>query len=422
MRYKHSRSKTKAAFAILAPLLLATAVITQPAQAQKFKVLHTFKGSDGIGPDAQLVRDSSGNLYGTAGGGGTGKCGNPGCGTAFKMDKTGKLVWVHSFWGEDGWQPFPGLLRDAAGNLYGTTAYGGKTSHPCPSAGCGVVFKLNKNGKETVLHKFSGVDGWPPVGPLVEDQGGNLYGATQYGSDGGVVFKLDKRGRETVLYSFGCGSHHGCDPGAGVILDAVDNIYGTTFIGGDLNCNPGQGCGEVFKVDTGGHETVLHVFEGSDGANPWSPLLLDSAGNLYGTTQKGGNLDCQGGLGCGVAYKLSPNSNGTWAETVLYTFCSASNCADGQFPSAGGLIQDSAGNLYGTTIEGGAYAGGVVFELDASGAETVVHNFTGGADGYYPLVGVTLDVAGNLYGTATDGGGRGDGTVFEIQSVAHPLE
>jgi uncharacterized repeat protein (TIGR03803 family) len=413
-----SRSAAKAVFAIFIGSLLASAVVAQTAQAQTFKVLHTFHGKDGIGPDAQLVRDSAAELYGTTAGGGAKNCGNVGCGTVFKIDKKGKILWLHSFNGPDGDFPF-GLLRSAAGgNLYGTTVYGGKASHYCPSSGCGVVFSLNKNGKETVLHKFNGVDGAAPVGPLTEDSADSLYGATSDYNDGGTVFKLDKAGRETVLYRFTCGSD-GCHPAAGVILDAAGNIYGTTFIGGDISCNPGQGCGVVFRVDTAGNEAVLHTFEASDGANPTAPLLLDSAGNLYGTTQNGGNLSCDGGLGCGVVFQLSPNSDGTWTETVLFTFCSQSNCADGMFPSIGDLVRDSSGSLYGTTIRGGGTGCGgdgcgVVFKLDTSGNETVLYNFTGGADGYDPLGGITRDARGNLYGTGDAGGAHGDGTVFMI--------
>ena len=304
-------------------------------------MLHAFHGKDGDGPAAQLLQDSNGNLYGTTISGGSSKCGGGGCGTVFKMDKTGKPVWLHKFQGANGDEPF-GLLRDAAGILYGTTTFGGKASHACGSIGCGVVFKLDSNGAETVLHKFNGIDGAAPVGPLIEDRASNLYGATSDYSDGGTVFKLGKAGGETVLYRFGCGPE-GCDVAAGVILDTAGNVYGTTFIGGDMNCNPGQGCGVVFEVNTAHDEMVLHTFEASDGANPTSPLLLDTAGNLYGTAQAGGNLDCQGGLGCGVAFKLSPNSNGTWSETVLYTFCSAPNCTDGKFPSEGALVRGRDG-------------------------------------------------------------------------------
>jgi uncharacterized repeat protein (TIGR03803 family) len=171
MRPQKPCSAAQSIFVIFSTLLLVLATGIQPAQARKFKVLHTFKGSDGAEPDAKLIRDTAGNLYGTTGTGGSSNC-QGGCGTAFKMDKTGKLVWSHSFNGADGQTPFPGLLRDASGNLYGTTYYGGKTSRSCPSIGCGVVFKLDKNGKETVLHKFNGVDGSSPIGPLVEDRTG----------------------------------------------------------------------------------------------------------------------------------------------------------------------------------------------------------------------------------------------------------
>jgi uncharacterized repeat protein (TIGR03803 family) len=407
----------KPLFAIFITFLLASAIVPTQAQARKFKVLHTFKGSDGDGPASQLVRDKAGNLYGTTVVGGSGKCSNGGCGTAFKMDKTGKLIWLHSFQGANGDEPFPGLLRDAAGNLYGTTVYGGDLNHFC-SLGCGVVFRLNKSGKETVLHKFRGdPDGYYPVGPLVKDKAGNFYGATQLGGKGGLgtVFKLSPAGKETMLYHFGGGSEGGA-PGAGVILDSGDNIYGTTLIGGS-GCS--QGCGVVFKVDGSGHETVLHTFGASDGANPASALLMGSAGNLYGTTDNGGNLGCEGGQGCGTVFELSPGLGGSWTETVLYSFCSASNCTDGRVPFPGPLVRDTAGSLYGMTQLGGTYpcAGsgcGVVFKLDTAGKETVLHNFSGGKDGNNPLAGLTMDAAGVLYGSASAGGAHGNGTVFEI--------
>lgn len=408
-------------------LLLASVVVPARAQAQTFKVLHTFHGIDGAGPASRLVIDKAGNLYGTTIAGGSSQCTGGGCGTAFKMDKTGKLVWLHKFQGANGDEPFPGLLRDALGNLYGTTIYGGTANHYC-SLGCGVVFKLDGTGKETVLHRFTAdPDGYYPVGPLVKDKAGNVYGATQLGGKGGLgtVFRLSPAGKETILYNFSGGSD-GSAPGAGVVLDSGGNIYGTTFIGGYLNCNPGQGCGVVFKVDTSGHETVLHTFEASDGANPAPVLLFDSAGNLYGTTGFGGNFACQGGLGCGVVFELAPQSNGTWAETVLYTFCSLSNCTDGRRPAEGPLIRDSAGSLYGTTELGGGGSGcagdgcGVVFKLDNGGNERVLHSFTGGNDGSRPITGLTMDSARNLYGTAPAGGNTrcnpqtGCGTVFKL--------
>jgi len=161
----------------------------------------------------------------------------------------------------------------------------------------------------------------------------------------------------------------------------------------------------VFELDSAGNETVLYGFTGgADGGVPDSVLLEDSAGNLYGTTEQGGNSECTGGAGCGVVFKLSPQSGGGWSETVLYTFCSLSNCADGAYPGTGPLVMDPAGNLYGTTYFGGTYDDGVVFKLDTAGNETILHTFTGGADGGFPNAGLIRDNAGNLYGTASGGG------------------
>jgi uncharacterized repeat protein (TIGR03803 family) len=405
-------------------LVFWLASVLVPAQAQKFKVLHTFKGSDGDGPAAQLVRDSKGNFYGTTISGGTSKCKYKYCGTAFKMDRTGKLVWLHSFLGGNGLQPGSGLFRDASGNLYGTTAYGGKINNHVCSLGCGVAFRLDPTGKETVLHKFTGgVDGYFPVAPLVEDNTRNIYGATNLGGKGlGTVFKLDRTGKETTLYSFPSFSI-GAFPVAGVILDSAGSIYGATGYGGAFSCN-GSGCGTVYKLDKAGKETVLYNFTGSsDGYFPTSALIWDAAGSLYGTTIDGGNLACQPGIGCGTMFKLSPNSDGSWTETTLYIFCSLSNCTDGRNPSQGPLVRDAAGNLYGTTESGGSCGGsdcGVAFKLDTTGKETVLHSFTGGKDGSRPWAGLTIDNEGILYGTTAAGGDAscnppiGCGVVFKI--------
>jgi uncharacterized repeat protein (TIGR03803 family) len=413
MRSKKPFSAGKSTFVIFITLLLASAIVPTQAQARKFKVLHTFHGRDGGGPMGVLVRDSAGNIYGTAGGG-TGKCSKFGCGTVFKLDKVGKEVWLHSFGGGNGRQPMAGLLRDAAGNLYGTTVFGGTMTPACGGAqgfGCGVVFKLDKTGKETVLYKFKGTpDGLAPEALLVGDKSGNLYGTTYQGGDHtlGAVFKIDKNGRETILHSF-AGPIDGGGDGAfsyeGVIQDAAGNLYGVTDAGG-ANC-----CGVVYKVDTTGKETLLYSFTGfSDGDGPDSVLVADAAGNLYGTTRVGGNSGCTGGGGCGVVFELSAHSDGSWTESVLYTFCSLPNCADGAQPLTGPLVRDSSGNLYGTTYFGGANHNcdvdgcGAVFKLDTKGDETVLHSFTGGADGEFPYAGLTMDSHGNLYGT-TQGGG-----------------
>src|ERR1700676_3487691 len=205
MRSKKPFSAGNPTFVVFITLLLASAIIPTQAQARKFRVLHTFHGKDGNGPVAVLTRDSAGNLYGTTSAGGTGKC-NSGCGTAFKLSKSGKQVWLHSFNGANGESPSAALLLDAAGNLYGTTDYGG---NPKCTSGCGTVFKLDGSGKETVLHKFNGSpDGWTSDSLLAKDALGNLYGTTEFGgtNDNGIIFKVDKESKETVLYSFTGGS------------------------------------------------------------------------------------------------------------------------------------------------------------------------------------------------------------------------
>ena len=419
-------SAAKPIFAILMTLLLASVAHAQ-TQATKFKVLHTFHGPNGAFPITQLTRDETGNLYGTTSEGGTGVCtfgsSKVSCGTAFKLDKAGKQVWLHSFQYSGGESPMAGLLRDTDGNLYGTTVYGGESGSSCGAVkiGCGVVFKLDKNGRETVLHRFSGgtSDGEFPEALLIQDSAGNLYGTTLQGGqpEEGTVFKLNKAGKETILVTFDFTD--GGEPFPGVISDAAGNLYGTTSVGG--SCAEGT----VFEIDTGGIETVLHDFCGGDGAYPESALTWDDAGNLYGTTAEGGSSDvCDDG--CGAVFELSPDSGGGWMEKVLYSFCSVPNCADGENPLFGRLVRDAAGNLYGTTAFGGSHrncngdACGVVFKLDQSGRETVLHSFTGGADGADPKAGLTIDAAGNLYGTAGYGGDTkcdppyGCGTVFKI--------
>jgi len=415
-------------FVIFVTLLLASAIAPTQAQARKFKVLHTFHGPNGYGPGGVLARDAAGNLYGTTEAGGTGKCGSSGCGTAFKLDKYGRQIWLHSFNGVSGRSPQAGLLRDTAGNFYGTTTEGGKSTKVCggiQSGGCGVVFKLDTTGTETVLHKFTGSpDGDGPEALLVQNSAGTLYGTTYLGGKHGygAVFKIDGGDKETVLHSF-AGPPDGAAPYPGVILDAAGNLYGLTFDGGTgTACD--FGCGTAFEVDTTGKETILHNFDGGvDGAAPASALIADSAGNLYGTTTAGGNGEC-GGTGCGTVFELSPQSDGSWKETILYAFCSLSGCTDGEAPDRGPLVRDSAGNLYGTTVFGGtskncAGSGcGTVFKLDANGKETVLHSFTDGADGGVPVAGLAMDAAGVLYGTTLGGGDatcvNGCGTVFKI--------
>jgi uncharacterized repeat protein (TIGR03803 family) len=428
MRSRQSHVAPRAFFALIWLFLLATALAVQPAHAKtRFKVLHTFHGTpkDGAAPGGQgfLVRDSAGNLYGTTGSGGEQACGKYPCGTAFKLDKNGKEVWVHTFQRKNGLGPDAGLLRDSTGNLYGTTLDGGVTS--CGNKiGCGTLFRLDGAGHETVLYKLKGgmSDGWAADSPVARDAAGNLYGTTEYGgpAEAGVIFKVAPDGKETILHSFTAGSD-GCTP-IGVTLDGSGNLYGVAEEGGGgSTCAEGEGV--LFKLDTAGNNfTVLGTFGGSGGAYPDSPLLLDASGNLYGETAEGGNsTGCSDG--CGTVFEFSA----TGQETVLYSFCSLSNCEDGQGPG-GGLVRDSAGNLYGITEFGGKYRNcngdtcGVVFKLAANGTETVLHTFTGGTDGALPAGGPVMDGLGNLYGTASEGGDAnchfngipGCGVVFKL--------
>jgi uncharacterized repeat protein (TIGR03803 family) len=413
---------------IFLTFLLASAILPTPAHAQAFTVLHIFKGApnDGEAPYGPLSRDSAGNLYGVTVEGGRGECSQSGCGMAFALNRAGRALGSFSFDGENGQYPSGGLLRDSAGNFYGTTEQGGDATDACGGAqggGCGVAYRLTKAGKEE-LYRFQGTpDGYEPGALLTEDAAGNFYGTTGLGGEdgSGTVFKIDRAGKETVLYSF-TGGLDGCNPDQGVILDALGNLYGTTSGGGAGFCN--SGFGTVYELDTAGKLTVLHTFEGEDGANPDSGLIFDPQGNLYGTTQNGGASEGCGG--CGTVFELTPQQGGNWSEGVLYSFCSLPECADGERPRVGPLVRDRAGNLYGTTYFGGAYrncngdACGVVFEIDAAGHEQVLHSFTGGVDGALPTAGLIIDASGNLYGTTEEGGDTscyppyGCGVAFEI--------
>src|ERR1700692_3831409 len=309
----------------VAVALLSTLVSSHSSQAQTFTVLHQFAGfpNDGRMPTAPVIQDAAGNFYGT-----TFRAGSFGGGTVFKIDASGNETVLHNFWaGKWGVNPAGGLVKDLAGNLYGTTRAGGDLSCD-PGIGCGTIFKLDPTGHLTVLQRFHGTDGTGPNGDLLLDPAGNLYGTTIVGgqASAGTVFKVDTiTGHLTVLHSFS-GKEGGGQPFGGVVLDGAGNIYGTTTVGGDFNCGLTVGCGTVFKLDTALDEIVLQAFPGgADGSTPLGGVVLDAAGNLYGTTSKGGNTACS--LGCGVAFKVDP---ATLRETVLYSF---TGFADGAFPA-----------------------------------------------------------------------------------------
>ncbi len=310
----------------------------------------------------------------------------------------------------------PSGLMGVNGNFYGTTALGGMSNE-------GTVFELTSQGKLISLYSFNRADGRnPTIGPLIRDRAGNLYGTTQNGGDlhcvafttnagCGTVFKLSAGGKETILHSFSGGPTDGSYPLAGLIADSAGNLYGTTELGG-IGCN-GQGCGTVYKITPTGTESILYSFTGgADGSNPeYVDLVIDPAGNLYGTTGGGGDLTCSGhSSGCGVVFKIDP----TGKETVLHAFTGGT---DGSGPSTG-VVRDSNGNLYGTVTSGGNCRNcGLVFKIDLSGNETVLHSFTEAEVG--PALSASsllLDPAGNLYGTTLYGGSLSLGTVFEVSS------
>jgi uncharacterized repeat protein (TIGR03803 family) len=432
--------RTMAAFvrltAVLATFVAAAFMTGGRASAQE-KLLHSFNynGKDGAQPEAGLIFDGTGNLYGTTVFGGTGACfSGYGCGTVFQLVARAGGGWVekvlHSFQndGVDGSTPYAGLVRDASGNLYGTTQNGG-------TYGYGTVYELTPKAgggwTESVLYSFNsnGTDGTGPQSTLILDAVGDLYGTAAYGGSGtctnsinsavgcGTVFELTPQtGRgwiETTLYDFKNDGLDGNAPSASLTFDTIGNLYGTTLYGGNnTNCIAVPGCGTVFeltpKVGGGWSETVLHNFDNNfkDGTMPMGSLVFDTAGNLYGTTSSGGPKEA------GTIFELEPAANGGWTEKVIHTFSGAPN-ADGAFPDAG-LIFDATGNLYGTTS-----SPGTVFELmplsTGGWAELKLYRFNGKPDGSLPMSNLIFDRVGNLYGTTNQGGAYNFGTVFEIK-------
>jgi uncharacterized repeat protein (TIGR03803 family) len=381
-------------------IVLAVLAAIPHAQAQTFSVLYNFTGAgDGGNPLDGLMTDSAGNLYGTTNAGGTSNFG-----ALVKVTRSGVETVLHNFaGGTDGAYPEGGLIRDKAGNFYGTTTAGG-------TAGTGTVFRVTAAGKETVLYSFAGgVDGSTPEAGLAMDSAGNLYGTTSAGgaNGNGAVFELSvpaKGGKwiETLLYSFGTGTD-GATPVAGVTFDTSGNLYGTTSAGG------AYGFGTVFQlVPSGGiwAENILQSFQdGDDGAVPYGGLIADKSGNFYGSATEGGTG------GGGTIFKLTPAGSG-WTFTVLY-----SNPGWGISGSFRNLAMDAAGNLYGTTHCDGADDAGTVYKLTpATGSWKYrsLYVFTGGSDGLYSYSNPVLE-QNYIYGTTKQGGTDGNGVVWEIK-------
>jgi uncharacterized repeat protein (TIGR03803 family) len=409
--------------------VLALALFTSQAGAQTKKVLHTFNSQEGV--DAfGVIFGPNGHLFGVTTLGST--SGSPGSGTFYELAPTSAGRWLEtkSFaFGGKGAFPNP-IIFDPDGNIFGTTEVG--------SGGCGGVFELslNSNGHwvETVLHDLSCSEGLYPESSTVRDAAGNLYSAAWGGGahGAGTVFELSPvaGGGWTfkVIHSFD--GTDGSQQQSYLTLDASGNIYGMSLCGGKsipartpevASCGGTTG-GTAWELspqsDGSWKEKTLYAFAGGDdGANPsdLGQLIFDAAGNLYGTTQNGGAYDF------GVAFELSPNADGSWSEKILHTFTGT----DGIAPS-GPQVFDAAGNLYGETFGIGCYnhcgggpqhRGQLVYKLspntDGTWTETVLQEFHN-SDSGGPAMGLTIDGAGNLYGTTWLGGTYNNGTVFEI--------
>jgi uncharacterized repeat protein (TIGR03803 family) len=377
------------------------------AIAQTEKVLYNFQGgNDGINPSTGLIADSAGNLFGTTTDGGS-----AGYGVVYELSPSQGGGWIqtviYSFHGADGAAPAAGLIFDQAGNLYGTTSTGGKPH-------LGTVFQLTPSGggwTEMVLHSFTDKDGSHPLAGLIFDQAGNLYGTTLFGgrSHSGVVFQLTLSGgawKETVLHSF-TGRNDGIDPEASLIMDQNGVLYGTTMGANVFRLTPPvQGHTKwTFK-------SLYNLGPGPDGG-PLSPgtLLAGKNGVLYGT-QKFGN----GPANAGAVFQLTPPvGHGGWTATTIYRFNGGS---DGLYPYAGVIADAAGNLYGTTAGDGQTYFGTVYKltppQPGGNWTKTTLYAFTGGQDGSGPFAGLIFGPGGVLYGTTAGGGTSGNGTVFEI--------
>jgi len=410
-RLAHSVCRGLAAFPLMVMLAGAASVPTT-------KVLYSFTGnSDGGYPDTDLVVDAAGNLYGSSVEGGTFDSG-----AVFKLSPstTGWTETVlYSFTGGiDGGQPYGGVTLDAQGNLYGTAVVGGSfAGSPCVESGCGVVFKLTNSGGTwtySAVHKFAGGnDGYGPGSGLTFDGNSNFYGMTPTGGANGlgVIYQIhvDQNGNhgERVIHTF-AGASDGATGSAGrLLLDKTGNLYGVATVGG------ANGAGTAFKLSRGSNGAwnfeTLYSFQGQTNAGfPYGALTADAAGNFYGTTYY------SGANGIGAVYELSP-VNGAYQERLLYSFAGG---ADGSYPISN-LVSDAAGNLYGTTSEGGASCScGTIFRLhlgnDGNWKEEVVHRFKGAPDGGFSYNGMVAGPAGVFYGTTVHGGTNDEGSIYQF--------
>ena len=398
---------------MLALFLATTLVTTKPAQTQTFTVLHEFTGGeDGEIPYSGLTLDRAGNVYGTTTYGADQSC-LGGCGTVFRISRAGAFTTLYRFHGIDGDGPEANVTIASDDTLYGTTEFGG-------AQGTGNIYRLQPSTRalgnatgtwnETVIHTFGAYNDGEGVlpwwGALIFDRAGNLYGTASAGGTGscasggcGTVFELSpSNGGWTynVLYRFTC-TTDGATPFSGVVMDTEGRLYGTTD--GNLGCDGGTAY-QLAPTGSGWTEITMHQFQNrDDGGEPVGGLVVDAAANAYGVTANGGTSGCGG-----VVYELSPRGVG-W--TFLPIYCLVGPVAGG---SESAMTMDAAGNLYGTTTADGANRRGSVFKLtynNGSWTYTDLHDFTGGADGSGPVGTLAVDADGNIYGTSVYGGTGG---------------
>lgn len=373
--------------------------------AYKYRVIAAFTGVNGLSPLDNLTPDASGNLYGTT------SRGFERQGTIFKISPAGKLQTLYNF-NTNLTEPGADVVLDSHGNMFGTAMTGASSEYAD-----GGIYEVSSKQVEKILHVFSGgADGDLPFSNLILDAKGDLYGTTSLGgtftgvcglSGCGVVFEITSKGKYNVIHSFS--GTDGNEPNSGVIMDSKGNLYGTTLFGGN---GPSGGYGTVYSIDPSGKERVIYNFtNGQDGGEPAAGVIVDAQGNFYGTATTGGkNLQpCRFGpsVGCGTIYKVDSSGH----ETTLHEF---SSDPDGAQPY-GGLILDSHGNLFGTAREGGrSQYYGVIFEIATSGKGYAILHSLAFKDGTSPQGSLYMDSAGNLYGTTTQSGGGDGGTAFEL--------
>jgi hypothetical protein len=408
-RFQFRLRFTAIAFAILSALVIGAA---QTALAQTYSVIHTFSGSDGIDPTSTLVQDRAGNFYGTTESGGS-SGGSAGAGVLFQLKRAGSgwiFVPLHDFGQPVSYGTMPlnygGLTFGPDGILYGSASYGGLLD--CGQSYCGVVFRLQPPATAcrsalcpwdySLMYQFTNVE--YPEGNVVFDTAGNLYGTTEFG--GVYEISPSNGGWTESLIGAADGEING-----GMVIDGAGNLYGVWGEGYQTK----GGVFELSPTSSGWTETVLYSFTGgSDGALPVGGLIFDNAGNLYGSTSTGG---IEGG---GTLFELLPSGSG-WTFKLLWSLPGSANSG----PQSA-LTMDSQGDLYGTTVHGGAHGGGSVFKGTRIGNNWVVndlYDFQQGSNGVFPVAGVTLDSQGNLYGTTSSGGNTdacydGCGVIWEI--------